>query len=115
MTAYTFPTHDPTNTVPRGPSAISRAFVMLSANTVTSNPAGTTHWLAVCARRHPEAVRAERRMTLERAVIGEGLETIGESSSAEANLLNSSRNQLTAYGADSLLGATVHAGRFSFQ
>ena len=35
MTALTLPVHDPTKTVPRGPSAISLAFPTLSAYTVT--------------------------------------------------------------------------------
>src|SRR5438445_102697 len=50
MTACTLPALiDPTNTVPCGPNAISRAFSTLSANTVTWNPAGTSH-CGCCAR-----------------------------------------------------------------
>src|SRR5438034_3304751 len=82
MTALTLPVHDPTNTVPRGPSAISLAFPTLSANTVTWNPAGTTHWLGVCARRRPEADRPGMRTMHESAVMTEGFEIIDRASSA---------------------------------
>src|SRR5947199_1142324 len=50
MTVFPLPPPcEPTRPVPCAPNAISRAFSTLSANTVTLNPAGTTH-CGCCAR-----------------------------------------------------------------